>query len=150
MDIGRKVKASQRQMMKEGKFIGARPPYGYLKAENDCHQLIIDPVAAPVVRQIFEWANEGAGLNTIAVRLNEAGVTAPSHYKRNLGVITHILPPIMQSPINCGAIAMMAGLVIVPVVSLFTPKPDKQVVEGCFACYTKKIEVEQRTALPDE
>lgn len=89
LDIGRKVKASQRQMMKEGKFIGARPPYGYLKAENDCHQLIIDPVAAPVVRQIFEWANEGAGLNTIAVRLNEAGVTAPSHYKRNLGVITH-------------------------------------------------------------
>ena len=68
----------------------------------------------------------------------------------NLGVITHILPPIMQSPINCGAIAMLAGLVIVPVVSLITPKPDKQIVEGCFACYTKKIEVEQKTALADD
>ena len=89
LDIGRKVKASQRQMMKEGKFIGARPPYGYLKAENDCHQLIIDPVAAPVVRQIFDWALEGAGLNTIAVRLNEAGVMTPSHYKRDLGEISH-------------------------------------------------------------
>ena len=68
----------------------------------------------------------------------------------NLGVITHILPPIMQSPINCSAIAMLAGLVIVPVVSLITPKPDKQIVEGCFACYTKKIEVEQKTALADD
>ena len=68
----------------------------------------------------------------------------------NLGVITHILPPIMQSPINCGAIAILAGLVIVPVVRLITPKPDKQIVEGCFACYTKKIEVEQKTALADD
>ena len=89
LDIGRKIKASQRQLMKDGRFIGARTPYGYLKAEDDCHQLIIDPVAAPVVRQIFEWAYEGAGLNTIAVRLNEAGITAPSHYKRDLGEITH-------------------------------------------------------------
>ena len=89
LDIGRKIKASQRQLMKDGKYIGARTPYGYLKAEDDCHQLIIDPVTAPVVRQIFGWAYEGAGLNTIAVRLNEAGITAPSHYKRDMGEITH-------------------------------------------------------------
>ena len=67
----------------------------------------------------------------------------------NLGVIKHILPPIMQSPINCGAIAMLAGLVIVPVVSLLTPKPDKQLVDECFACYTKIIRVEQKVALSD-
>ena len=89
LDIGRKIKASQRQLMKDGKFIGARTPYGYLKAEDDCHQLIIDPVAAPVVRQIFQWAYEGAGLNTIAVRLNEAGITAPSHYKFGIGEISN-------------------------------------------------------------
>ena len=89
LDIGRKIKASQRQMMKDGKYVGGRTPYGYLKADDDCHQLVIDPVAAPVVRQIFAWANEGAGLNTIAVRLNEAGIPAPSHYKRDLGEITH-------------------------------------------------------------
>ena len=89
LDIGRKIKASQRQMMKDGKFIGARTPYGYLKAENDCHKLIIDPVAAPVVRQMFEWAYEGAGLNTIAIRLNEAGIAAPSHYKFGIGEISN-------------------------------------------------------------
>ena len=75
--------------MKDGKFIGARTPYGYLKAEDDCHQLIIDPVAAVVVQRMFRWASEGAGLNTIAVRLNEAGVLTPSHYKKMQGKITH-------------------------------------------------------------
>lgn len=38
---------------------------------------------------MFQWAAEGDGLNTIAVRLNEAGVLAPSHYKKRLGEITH-------------------------------------------------------------
>lgn len=89
LDISRKVKAQQRQAMKDGKFVGARTPYGYNKAKDDCHQLVIDPVAAAVVRNIFNWASEGAGLNTIAVRLNEAGVLAPSHYKRAQGIITH-------------------------------------------------------------
>ncbi|HCT91314.1 MAG TPA: sodium:solute symporter [Lachnospiraceae bacterium] len=56
-------------------------------------------------------------------------------------------PTIMQSPINCGAIAMLAGLVIVPVVSAFTPKPDKTLVEEAFACYDKETMVSQKTAL---
>lgn len=56
-------------------------------------------------------------------------------------------PAIIQSPINCGAIAMLAGLVIVPVVSLFTPKPDKTLVDNAFACYDKETTVSQRTAL---
>jgi Na+/proline symporter len=56
-------------------------------------------------------------------------------------------PEIMRSPINCGAIAMIAGLIIVPVVSLFTPKPDKQLVEETFACYDKDTVVPQKTAL---
>ena len=89
LDIGRKIKAQQRQAMKDGKFIGSRTPYGYLKAPDDCHQLIIDPVAAPVVQKIFQWASEGAGLNTITVRLNEAGYLPPSHYKNTQGIITH-------------------------------------------------------------
>lgn len=56
-------------------------------------------------------------------------------------------PVIMQSPINCGAIAMLAGLVIVPIVSLFTPKPDKKLVDEAFACYDKETTVSQKTAL---
>ena len=45
--------------------------------------------------------------------------------------------------------AMVAGLIIVPVVSLFTPKPDKQMVDEAFACYDKKTPVSQKNALSD-
>ena len=48
-------------------------------------------------------------------------------------------PTLLQSPINCGAFAMLAGLVIVPVVSLFTKKPDKQLVDDAFSCYDKQV-----------
>ena len=56
-------------------------------------------------------------------------------------------PEIMRSPINCGAIAMIAGLIIVPVVSIFTKKPDKDLVDNAFACYEKEATVSQKTAL---
>ena len=56
-------------------------------------------------------------------------------------------PEIMRSPINCGAIAMITGLIIVPVVSLVTPKPDKDLVENAFACYEKETKVAQKTSL---
>lgn len=61
--------------------------------------------------------------------------------------IPSILPAFMQSPINCGSIAMLAGLVIVPVISLLTPKPEQQFVDGVFSCYKKTNVVEQKTAL---
>ncbi len=59
------------------------------------------------------------------------------------------LPTVLQSPINAGAFCMVAGLVIVPVVSLFTKKPDAERVAATFACYGKKVLVEQREALSD-
>lgn len=57
------------------------------------------------------------------------------------------LPAIMRSPINCGSIAMLAGLVIVPIVSLVTPKPDKKLVDETFECYNKATTVTQKVAL---
>ncbi len=56
-------------------------------------------------------------------------------------------PVILQSPINCGAFAMLAGLIIVPVVSLVTPKPEKKLVEDSFACYEKKVQASQKNSL---
>ncbi len=56
-------------------------------------------------------------------------------------------PAVIQSPINCGAVAMLAGMILVPVVSLLTPKPDSKLVEDAFACYLKTTEVPQKTAL---
>ena len=59
-------------------------------------------------------------------------------------------PAMLQSPINAGAFCMIAGLIIVPVISVFTPKPDKKVVEESFACYDTKVLVPRRRALEDE
>jgi len=58
-------------------------------------------------------------------------------------------PVLLQSPINAGAFAMIAGLVIVPVVSLFTAKPEAKLIEDTFACYNKKIEVPQKQSLSE-
>lgn len=89
LDIGRKIKAQARQAMKDGEYIGARAPYGYRKDRENCHKLLIDPEAAEVVFQIFQWAYEHVGLNDIARRLNEQGIQTPSHRKRATGEITH-------------------------------------------------------------
>ena len=48
-------------------------------------------------------------------------------------------PAVLQSPINCGAFAMLGGMVIVPIVSAFTRKPDKQQIDSIFSCYEKKV-----------
>ena len=58
-------------------------------------------------------------------------------------------PPILQSPINAGAFCMVAGLVIVPVVSLFTKKPDRKMVDDAFASYDRKVVVRQSQALSE-
>lgn len=64
-------------------------------------------------------------------------------------ICRNIFPVFLQSPINCGAFSMLAGLIIVPVVSLFTKKPDDAFINDCFACYKEKHMVMQKTALDD-
>ena len=59
-------------------------------------------------------------------------------------------PKLLQSPINAGAFCMLAGLVIVPVISLFTKRPDAGLVDGAFACYNKEVMVHQSTSLSDD
>lgn len=59
------------------------------------------------------------------------------------------VPEILKSPINTGALAMLAGLVVVPVVDLIARRPDAKIVNGAFACYERKIVVSQSTALGD-
>lgn len=58
-----------------------------------------------------------------------------------------MFPAILQSPINCGVIAMVGGLILVPVVSWITPKPDKEKVEEIFKCYSRKVTVDAKKSL---
>ncbi len=55
----------------------------------------------------------------------------------------------IASPINAGAIAMVAGLIAVPLVSLVTPRPKKVNVDEIFSCYDKEVTVKKRVAIGD-
>jgi len=66
----------------------------------------------------------------------------------NLGVLKLSLG-LLQSPINAGAFCMLLGLVLVPLISLITPKPDRAIVENAFSCYEKKVLVRQTSSLED-
>ncbi|MCL2762296.1 MAG: sodium:solute symporter [Treponema sp.] len=56
-------------------------------------------------------------------------------------------PPILQSPINAAAFCMLAGLIIVPLVSLITKAPDKAAVDNCFSCYEQEVSVKVKDDL---
>lgn len=66
----------------------------------------------------------------------------------NIG-LKSLFPPILQSPINAGAFCMLSGLILVPLVSLFTRKPDASLVDEAFSCYDQRVLVRQREALGD-
>lgn len=52
-----------------------------------------------------------------------------------------VLDYIFKSSINSGVIAMVGGLIIVPIVSLFTKKQSQKEMEELFDCYNEKTEV---------
>lgn len=58
-------------------------------------------------------------------------------------------PLLLQSPINCGAFAMMAGLIIVPLVSVLTPKFSRDHTDKMFSCYEEHVVVSVKQALGD-
>ena len=53
----------------------------------------------------------------------------------------------IASPINAGAIAMVASLIVVPLVSLVTPKMKQEQVDEMFTCYDQKVVVSEKTSL---
>jgi hypothetical protein len=79
------------QAKDEGRFLGGRPPYGYLLADagphpnpakaadgKRLHKLDLDPYAAPVVRRIFAEFIAGPGFYAIAEGLTRDGIPSPS------------------------------------------------------------------------
>ncbi len=56
---------------------------------------------------------------------------------------------VFKTSLHSGSIAMLGGLVIVPVVSLLSRRSRPDGVDEMFACYDKKVEVAQKTSLTD-
>jgi DNA invertase Pin-like site-specific DNA recombinase len=85
-DISMKIRSAFGAKMKKGDFIGSFAVYGYIKDPNNKNKLIVDDFAAEVVRDIFKWKLEGLNADSIADKLNKAGVLTPTDYKQSIGL----------------------------------------------------------------
>ena len=76
-DIGKKVKTGIRQKQKTGLVVNL--PMGYYKDRNT-NEVVIDEVAADIVREIFQKYLEGYGISAIAKQLNARGIKSPEYF----------------------------------------------------------------------
>lgn len=117
--------------------------------------IALDPPAFIAQLMGISWgALAGAFLAPFLYGLYWKGVTKAAVWASficGVGItVSNMFLKYIASPINAGAIAMVAGLVVVPVVSLLTPKMDKNRVDEIFTCLDTKVTVEQKLALPDD
>lgn len=85
-DLSKKVKSARLTRQKRGEFLGSFAPYGYDKEPKDHHKLIVDPVAAEIVKLIFKKFLEGETFSSIASYLSINEVLTPCLYKRSRGM----------------------------------------------------------------
>ncbi len=85
-DISIKIRSHLEVKRKNGDYIGAFTPYGYLKDEQDKNRLVPDTYAAGIVKEIFRMKLGGMSQTAIADYLNDHDVLSPMEYKHSLGI----------------------------------------------------------------
>ena len=110
--IRRRMERGRVASVKEGKYTGNRPPYGYrrVKLPGKGFTLEPDPDQAPVVKMIFEWYVHGIpdeqgaptriGVSKIVRRLNDMGVkpVRAEHW------VNATVQCILENPVYCGKV----------------------------------------------
>ena len=114
--------------------------------------IALDPPTFIAQLMGISWgALAGAFLAPFLYGLYWKGVTKASvwaSFATGVGItVANMIYPFMSSPINAGAVAMLAGLIVVPVVSLVTPKMDKEKVNEMFACYDETVVIKKKHSL---
>lgn len=71
VSISGNMRLGCRMRMKQGTYVTASAPYGYVLINN---QLEVEPEQAEVVRQIFDWYLSGKGMNEITAELEAMGI----------------------------------------------------------------------------
>ena len=56
----------------------------------------------------------------------------------------------ITSPINAGAIVMLIGFALVPIVSIFTKKQEKTELDSIFSCYDEMVTVAKKDHLKSD
>ena len=86
-ELGRKMKRGKQESFRKGKFIGTRPPFGYMVAD---HRLVIDPLTGPIAKEIFQRYADGEKQNQILTDLNRRGIRNPKGNKWNKVNLTYM------------------------------------------------------------
>ena len=84
-DLSQNIRKSLKNKREDGLFMGSFPIYGYERSEEDKHKLVIDPVAAEVVKKIFEMYADGFGYHKICEYLNNNNIPTRAVYKKQNG-----------------------------------------------------------------
>ena len=72
--INRRLQRGRIESVKEGKYLGTKPPYGYLRKKLEKEKgytLEINPEQAKIVKLIFEWYTNNIGISLIVRKLND-------------------------------------------------------------------------------
>jgi len=115
-DLSENIRSVMTHKKRQGQYVGAFAPYGYIKDPDDHHKLLIDEDAAATVRVIYQMYLEGNGSKAIAHFLNSAGVDCPSKHRHTKGIATnrseltvenlkwsdHAVWNILRNPNYCG------------------------------------------------
>lgn len=117
--------------------------------------LALDPPAFIAQLMGISWgALAGAFLAPFLYGLYWKGVTRAgvwSSFIAGIGItVSNLIFHYIESPINAGAIAMVAGLILTPVVSWLTPKLSKEKLDSLFACYEEKIVISKKHSLEED
>ncbi|MBO5166003.1 MAG: sodium/solute symporter [Lachnospiraceae bacterium] len=117
--------------------------------------LALDPPTFIAQLMGISWgALAGAFLAPFLYGLYWKGVTKAAvwaSFITGVGItVLNMFIKFIASPINAGAAAMIAGLIVVPIVSLITPKMKKEDTDKIFACYEEKVTVEKKLVLTKE
>lgn len=116
--------------------------------------IAMDPPAFIAQLMGISWgALAGAFLAPFMYGLYWKGVTKAAvwtSFACGVGItVANMFFKFIASPINAGAIAMVAGLIVVPLVSFVTPKMDRKKVEDIFHCLEEKVLVSKKKSIEE-
>lgn len=84
-DLSENIKSTLNIKRKNGEFVGSFAPYGYLVDPDNNNHLVVDEIAAPIVKRIFDMYVHGLGYISIAKTLNDENIPPPCVHKKQMG-----------------------------------------------------------------
>lgn len=102
--ITRRLQRGRQQSAKEGKMVGRRPPFGYLRSKD--LRLYPDPETSHTVQLIFQLSADGMGMTSVANYLTDHGIKTPDGNDRweRTSVFAILKNPVYQGHIIWGRV----------------------------------------------